>query len=473
MSGAGHAVKAHPIPAEHIGGRTAAPARAISLAAPVPRIQVAGSDIAFRQARLHNHASRKRRSRASKTGSPDSLQTVYRFLHSPGPSMKISQHERMLLPLSALQGAVGTLGGFIGYFVVGGQDINAMFRFTAEMLTAAMLSTFLAYFFGPRLRINGKRLLKLGFFVPGALILLSDGSATMLALAYGSFLGLTWGARHWLEMAFLDDAERDSYATHTGALTVIFSIAATLTATVVLAGAEEQSRYVYWFYGAVCIIGALAFGNRIPDTPPVSIKDPLSVMRQPGFLACLPIFFLESGLFGISQAVASAGAVKALGSASHFGWVATVAGLAGGVALYFTRKSRGVENRLQWLGGSCLAVALAFVLLGASAWIPALYIGYSVLKAAAAPFHGASQQVLNQRTMDIRGELSDRIFAREFVLWILRMASLGMFWALANALPPGAILIVGSALLALATALEYILAQSLLWHGGATPEQPA
>jgi hypothetical protein len=379
--------------------------------------------------------------------------------------MTISIRERAILPLIALQGAVGTLGGFIGFFVVGTQDVNALFRFTAGMLTAAMLSTFLAYFFGPRLQLTGKRLLKLGFFIPGLLILFGDGSVTMLAVAYGSFIGLTWGARHQLEMALLQDAERDSYAAHSGALTVIFGIVTTMVATVVLAGAAEQSRYVYWLYGAICVLGATLLGNAIPETPPVSIKDPVSVIRQPEFIACLPLFFLESGLFGVSQALASAGAVKALSSASHFGWVATVAGLAGGVALYFTRKNRDMQNRANWLGGSCLVVGLSFVLLGASAWIPALYIGYSVLKAAGGPFLSASEQVLNQRTLDIQGELSDRIFAREFVLWALRMVSLAMFWFLANALSAKHMLAVGSALLAMATAMEYVVGQALFWNG--------
>lgn len=387
--------------------------------------------------------------------------------------MKLSRHERALLPLIALQGAVGTLGGFIGYFVVGTHDIDAMFRYTASMLTAAMLSTFLAYFFGPYLHLNGKRLFKLGFLGPGLLILFGNGSAATLAIAYGAFIGLAWGARHWLEMAFIEDHERDSYASHSGTLTAVFGICATLIATVVLAGSAEQSRYVYWFYGAICLIGALAFGNSIPNTAPVSIKDPLSVIRQPEFVACLPIFFLESGLFGVGQALASAGAVKALSSASHFGSVATVAGMTGAVALYFTRKKRSVDNRMQWLGASCFVVAFAFVLLAGSAWVPALYVGYSVLKAAGGPFLSASEQVMNQRTMDIRGELSDRIFAREFVLWALRMLSLGMFWMLASTLSPTYILVIGASLLAIATGMEYVLAQTLFWNGGTAAKQPA
>ena len=387
--------------------------------------------------------------------------------------MKISSHERALLPLIALQGSVGTLGGFIGFFVVGAEDVNAMFRFTACMLTAAMLSTFLAYFFGPRLRLTGKRLLKLGFLIPGLLILSGEGSVAMMALAYGSFIGLTWSARHWLEMSFLADSERDSYASHSGTLTIIFGLASTLVATLVLAGTGEQSHYLYLLYGVTCLLGALVLGNDIPETPPVHIKDPVSVIRQPEFIACLPLFFLESGLFGVSQSMASVGAVHALSSASHFGWVATVAGLAGGIALYLTRKNRDMQNRTHWLGGSCLVVGFSFVLLGASAWVPALYIGYTVLKAAGGPFLSASEQVLNQKTLDIRGALSDRIFAREFVLWALRMVSLLAFWGLSTALSSTQLLAVGSVILAIATGMEYVIGQVLFSNGAAALKQPA
>jgi hypothetical protein len=142
------------------------------------------------------------------------------------------------------------------------------------------------------------------------------------------------------------------------------------------------------------------------------------------------------------------------------------------VALYFTRKGRDVDNRANWLGGSCLVVGISFVLLGASAWIPALFIAHSMMKSAGGPFLAASEQVLNQRTLDIKGELSDRIFARELVLWALRMIALFMFWALASHLSPTHMLAVGSTLLALATGMMFVTGQALL--GKARPVvQPA
>lgn len=387
--------------------------------------------------------------------------------------MKLTPHERALLPLIGLQGVIGSLGGFIGYFIVDNQNLHALFRYTAGMLTAAMASTFIAYLLGPRLHLSGRRLFRLGFLVPGLLLLAGRGSVATMALAYGSFVGMTWGARHALEMTLLQDEERDRYASHSVTVAVALGVAATLASTLVLIGFAERSRYLYHAYGAACVIGALMLGRTIPDTEPVSIKDPLSVMRQPQFLACLPLFFLESGLFGVTQALASVGATNALGSASHFGWVATAAGLVGGLALYVTRRSRDAQNRSHWLGASCLVVALSFVLLGASAWVPALYIAYSVLKAAGQPFLSASEQVLNQRTLDIQGALPDRIFAREFVLWALRMASLGVFWGLADVLAPLHLLVVGSALLAAATGMEYAVGKALFWSGRRTVESAA
>jgi hypothetical protein len=378
----------------------------------------------------------------------------------------MSSHQRTLLPLIGLQGAIGSLGGFIGFFVVGRNDIHAIFRYSACMLTVAMLATFLAYYFGPRLRLSGSRLLRLGFAIPGLLLLFGDASVATMALAFGSYLGLTWGGRHALEMALLRDIERDSYAARSCTAVVVLGVGMTLLATLILSQAGERAQYVYWLYGVLCLGGALLLGRDIPDTAPVALRDPLSVLCQPQFIACLPLFFLESGLFGIGQAMASAGAVKALGSASHFGWLTTLAGLVGGVALYVTRKQRAVDNRTQWLGASCLVVGVSFVLLGASAWIPGLYAVYSLLKAAGSPFLLASEQVLNQRTLDIRGDLFDRIFAREFVLWGLRMLSLCLFWVLSLWLTPFQLLVAGAAVLATATALEYVVGKSLLWSAG-------
>jgi len=386
--------------------------------------------------------------------------------------MKSRPHHRSLLPLAALQGAVGSFGGFIGFFVIGAHDLDALFRYTALMLTAAMASTFLAYLISPRLRIDAAGLVRLGLLFPGLLLLVADGSVVLTAIAFGSYLGITWTGRHALEMSLLADSERDPYAARSGTATIALSFSATLASTLLLAAFSEQSRYVYWLYGALCIFGALFLGKAIPPTAPVVLKAPLAVIRQPRFIACLPIFFLESGLFGISQAMAATGASNALGVASHFGWVTTVAGLAGGAALYITRKKRNKDNRAQWFGGACLVMSTSYLLLGASAWLPALYIVHSVMRAAGAPFLAASQQVLNQCTLDIRGELADRIFARELVLWVLRMAALFMFWGLAMVLTPMHLFLAGSAFLAAAMATEYAIGRALFWSSAAA-RQPA
>lgn len=374
----------------------------------------------------------------------------------------MTPNQRAILPLIGLQGAIGSLGGFIGFFVVGRDDVHAIFRYSAGMLTVAMLATFLAYRFGPRFKLTGARLLRLGFVVPGLLLLFGDASVTTMAIAFGSYLGLTWGGRHALEMALLHDGERDKYAAYSCTAVVVLGVAMSLLSTLLLTASGDQARYVYWLYGALCLLGALLLGRRMPDTEPVALRDPVAVLRQPQFIACLPLFFLESGLFGIGQAMHATGAAKALGSASHFGWVTTCAGLVGGIALYFTRRQRDVDNRAQWLGLSCLVVGMAFVILGVSAWVPALYVVYSILKAAGSPFLLASEQVLNQRTLDIHGALPDRIFARELVLWGLRMLSLCLFWALSLWMTPFEMLVAGAAVLATATALEFVIGKALL-----------
>lgn len=382
--------------------------------------------------------------------------------------MTISPHERSLLPFIAMQGAIGTSVGFIGYFVVGDHNASAMFGFTALMLTIATAVALFVYGLGAKLSMTGKRVMQIGFLVPAALFLFGGHSVAAMAAAFGSFLGLTWSARYWLEMSVLADAERDSYASHSGAAAVVGGIAATLLATALLAMTNQNSQYLYWLYGMACLVAGLTLGRRLPHIPMKPLVDPIGVLKQPAFQACFPLFFLESGLYGLGFAVGSVGAASAISSASSFGWVSTVAGLVGALALYLTRKSRGVDNRAGWLGGSCLAVAVSFVLLGASAWLPVLYVAHSVLKAAAGPFLSASENVLNQRALDIQGELCDRIFARDIVLWVLRMASLLGFWAVSGALTPAHLLAIGAGILAIGVALEYVIGQA--WF---SEDQPA
>jgi hypothetical protein len=384
--------------------------------------------------------------------------------------MPIPPQERSLLPFVALQGAVCTLSGFIGYFLMRQRGHEAMFEFTSIMLTFAMLAAALAYGVGARLGLGGKTLMKLGFFVPGAVLLSGNQSIWALSFAFGSFLGLTWSARHWLEMQLLSDGQRDAYASHAGALAVAGGIVATLLATLLLSHTGNSARLLYGLYGVLCLLAAWRLGRGMPEAPMQPLKAPLALVRQPDFLACLPLFFLESGLFGLGQAMTAIGASRAMGSAAALGTVATVAGLAGGVGLYLSARKRDVDNRASWLGGSCLAMAVAFLFLAGSAWVPGLFVVHLIAKAAAGPFLGASEHVLNQRALDFDGALGDRIVVREITLWALRMASLLGFWALSTTMPPAVTLAIGALLMAFAVALEYLVAQA--WFG-TDARQPA
>jgi len=384
--------------------------------------------------------------------------------------MPIPIQERTLLPFVTLQGAVCTLFGFIGYFMMSSRGHQAMFEFTSIMLTFAMLAALFAYGFGARLGLSGKTLMKLGFFFPGVVLLSGNQSVWAMSFAFGSFLGLTWSARHWLEMQLLSDGQRDAYASHAGALGVAGGIAATLLATMLLGNSGNSARLLYALYGAACLLAAWRLGRGMADAPLQPLKAPLALVKRPEFLACLPLFFLESGLFGLGQAITSVGASRAMGSAAALGTAATVAGLAGGVGLYLSARRRDVDNRASWLGGSCLAMAIAFLFLAGSAWLPGLFVVHLIVKAVASPFLSASEHVLNQKVLDIAGDLGDRIVVREVTLWAMRMVSLLGFWALSNALPPAVMLAAGALLMAVAVALEYIVAHA--WFGEEA-QQPA
>lgn len=384
-----------------------------------------------------------------------------------------SRSRHNLLPFVALQASVGTLGGFIGFFVVGNQDIGAIFQYSALMLSFIAGSLLLAYVLGPRLGLTSKHILKLGFFIPGFILLTGHESVLSMAAAFGILQGCTWAARHLLEMSLIPDRERDSYASKAGFISVVGGIAATLSATLVLAWSNDSKQWVYELYGLACVLASFTLGRNMAATPMKPLVNPIAVLMQREFISSMPLFFLQSGFLGLGLAVGAVGASRALGSASSFGWVATVAGLTGGIGLYLTRNNRGVENRARWLGGSCMAVAFSFALLGASAWIPLLFVVFTIVKAMADPFLGASELVLNQKVLEIRGELNDRIVAREVTFWAMRMVSLGAFWLLSSALTPVQLLATGSAVMAVAVFLEYLIGQGVFAEQGRRAREPA
>lgn len=376
--------------------------------------------------------------------------------------MKLSKHERALLPLGAFQAATITLGGFIGFFVVGNESVDAMFQYSALMLTFLMASLVLSYAAGPFLKLSSAHIMKIGFFVPGALLLSGFESVFFMAAAFGILQGCTFAARHMLEMSLLPDAARDGYESKVGAISVAGGVAATLCATLVLSVSSDSRQAVYAMYGVICLAAGFLLGRHVPRNPLPRLKNPLGVVRQRDFIACLPLYFLQTGLMGLGLAVGAVASSNALESASSLGWVGTAAGLAGGAGLFLTRNSRSVDNRARWLCGTCMVSAFCFALLGASAWIPVLFVVCTLIQSAIDPFLWASLGVLNLRAMDIQGEVNDRIVVREIAYWVLRMASLCIFWLLAGKLTPAQLLATGSAALGCAVFCQYLVGKSIL-----------
>ena len=114
------------------------------------------------------------------------------------------------------------------------------------------------------------------------------------------------------------------------------------------------------------------------------------------------------------------------------------------------------------MGVACLGMVASQSLLAASVWQPLLYVPHVLLLACAQPFWQASEQVLNQRALDLYGDLADRIVVREWTLWAFRCAALLAFWWLVQDWSATQQLVLGVALMALATVSEWLLARRWL-----------
>jgi hypothetical protein len=363
--------------------------------------------------------------------------------------------ERRILPFITCQGAFSTLVGFASVLVFAQRGWSEAVRFTAVMLTVAMLAIVGSFALGRRLSLRPAHLIRVGFLAPALLLLYAGDAPLGLALAIGLFIGLTWGARLWLELSLLADADRDAYAAHTTVWSVFAGLSATLTVSMFLSMTGERAAAVHISYGLLALVAAFLVPRQLPDTPLIHWDNPWAVVRQPGFARCLPLYGLESGLLGIGMVLGASGAVQALGVVSHYGWAASAATLLGGLGLFVLRRRRHAGNRLRWMALAASGMVAAHTLLGASVWHPALYIAHLLLLAVVQPFWLASEQVLNQRVLDLEGALADRIVVREVVLWAFRMLALGGFWWCVQGWSPVRVLLLGAGLMAVAVVLEW------------------
>ncbi|WP_077037010.1 hypothetical protein [Pelomonas sp. KK5] len=387
--------------------------------------------------------------------------------------MVVSNFERRMRPFVALQAAVASLGAFAGVFVYAGHGAAAVARYAALMYGTAGLSLVLAFAAGMRMPLKAARLAQAGFALPAALLWWADGRPDLLALAIGGFLGFTWGARHWLELQALGNAERDGYATHVIALAVGVTLAGTLAGSGLLAASGDARRPVYALFALVSGAGVLLAGRHLPEAPPIRLERPLAVLRQAAYRDSLPLFLLESGLIGITMVLTASGAMQSLESASDYGWAASAATLAGALALRAMRSRRHSGNRVGWMRIACCGIVAAAALLGASAAWPRLFIAYLLLQAVVSPFWAASEHVLNQRALDIHGAVGDRIAAREGTLAVFRLGTLALFWWATQALDDHQRLIAGACIIGTAAVLEFQLGRHwLAHHHGAAPGHP-
>ncbi|MEY4749499.1 MAG: hypothetical protein RIQ60_1713 [Pseudomonadota bacterium] len=370
--------------------------------------------------------------------------------------------QRRLLPFIVAQSAQSTLLGFAGVFVYTDGGMAAAMNYITVFLSAVLISITLPFALGRWWRMPVGRVVQAGFALPALLLPWAAGRPMLLGVTVGGYLGLTWAARHWIELGSVGDAERDAYATRVTVLSVVASLATTLLVSGLLALTAEAQAVALRCYAVLALLGCWLATRGLPVMPHMCLQAPWQLLRQPAWRASLPLFALESGLFGVGLAMSASGAVAALGKASYYGWAASAATLAGALALYRLRHRRHAGNRTAWMALACAGMVCAQSLLGASAWLPALYLAHVLVQAAVQPFWQASEQVLNQRVMDTHGALGDRIVVREFTLGLLRLLLLGLFWAAVRQWPAQQVLILGVGLMVSATLLEYAVGRHWL-----------
>jgi hypothetical protein len=372
---------------------------------------------------------------------------------------------RRLLVFVALQGAMSTFLALGSVVIVAEQGLSAAVTYSAWFVTAIAISLVAPFLVARWVPLSAGALVRASFAIPAVLLPWSVGQPEWQACAMGGYIGMSWCARQSLELGLLRDEERDLYASQVTAWTVTASLLTTALVSVVLLQAADETRALYAFYSILAMVGVVLAGRRLPAAPAAHLDAPWAVMRQPAYRRCLPLYGLESGLWGINIVTGASGAVQVLEKTSTFAGLVSLATVAGAVSLWVMRHRRHAGNRLRWMGLACIGMVVAHAMVAvAVAWPqwPLIYGIHLLLLAAVTPFWQASEQVLNQRLMDLHGSLADRIAVREISLWGFRFSGLWVFWWLFGHWTPAHLLMLSTALVVLCLMLEWWISRHWL-----------
>jgi len=372
---------------------------------------------------------------------------------------------RRILVFVALQGAMSTFLALGSVVIVAEQGLSAAVTYSAWFVTAIAISLVAPLGLARWVRLSASTLVRASFAIPAVLLPWSLGEPQLQACAMGGYLGVSWCARHSLELGLLRDEERDLYASQVTAWTVTSSLLTTALVSVVMLQSPDETRALYAFYGLLAMAGVVLAGRRLPEAPAAHLDAPWALMRQPAYRRCLPLYGMESGLWGINIVTGASGAVQVLEKTSTFAGLVSLATLAGAVSLWVMRHRRHSGNRARWMGLACIGMVVAHAMVAvAVAWPqwPLIYGVHLLLLAAVTPFWQASEQVLNQRLMDLNGTLADRIAVREITLWGFRFAGLWLFWWAFGTWSPAHLLMLSTALTVTCLVLEWWISRHWL-----------
>ena len=372
---------------------------------------------------------------------------------------------RRLLVFIALQGALSTFLALGSVVIVAEQGLSAAVTYSAWFLTAIVVSMVAPLWVSRWVTLPASILVRASFAVPAVCLPWSVGEPVLQACAMGSYIGLSWCARQSLELGLLRDEERDLYASQVTTWTVTSSLLTTALVSFVLLQTPDETRALYAFYTLLAMVGVVFAGRRLPQSPAAHLDAPWAVMRQPTYRRCLPLYGLESGLWGINIVTGASGAVQVLEKTSTFAGLVSLATLVGAASLWVMRHRRHAGNRARWMGLACVGMVVAHAMVAVAVnwpqW-PLIYGLHLLLLAAVTPFWQASEQVLNQRLMDLNGTLADRIAVREITLWGFRFTGLWVFWWLFSSWTPAHLLMLSTALTMTCFVLEWWIARHWL-----------
>lgn len=253
-------------------------------------------------------------------------------------------------------------------------------------------------------------------------------SALFVLLVFGgTFRGIAFSSRTWLELNHTKGAIREKYLFKAESIGTVLKVLLPILSATILKLSQDDFGVLFVTTGSACTLSVLILLRGTLNTTTAKPQAPWGLLTKKSYWNTAPFYILDGASHALRTALFVSGAMAAVGSAAAFGVVEACASLTAASLLWWQANHPKQEPSLAKLRISQILLAFGWgSLIGALkyAWLlPFFIVSYAISH----PFITVIKSGLTLKGLaQTQACPQDNLIARMLLLTLGRLSALGM-----------------------------------------------